>query len=88
MIIKPCLAALAALSLAGAALAQTSNVASRVPAPVRKAGVLRVGTSPTYPPLEYKDPMTQKLQGLDIDLVDEIGACGSRSSGTNCPSTS
>ena len=73
MIIKPCLAALAALSLAGAALAQTSNVASRVPAPVRKAGVLRVGTSPTYPPLEYKDPMTQKLQGLDIDLVDEIG---------------
>lgn len=49
------------------------SLAARVPEPIRKAGKLRVGTSPTYPPLEFKDPMTQKLQGLDIDLVNEIG---------------
>jgi polar amino acid transport system substrate-binding protein len=48
------------------------NFNARVPEPIRKAGVLRIGTSPTYPPLEYKDPMTQKLMGLDIDLGDEI----------------
>lgn len=60
------------LVLASSAYAQ-SSFASRVPEPLRKAGVLRVGTSPTYPPLEFKDPMTQKLQGLDIDLVEEIG---------------
>jgi polar amino acid transport system substrate-binding protein len=71
---KRTLVALAtALALAGTACAQTADFSQRVPAPLRKAGVLRVGTSPTYPPLEYVDPMTQKLQGLDIDLVEEIG---------------
>ena len=72
-LIKPLLAALAIVSLTTSALAQTSSFAARVPEPIRKAGVLRVGTSPTYPPLEYKDPMTQKLLGLDIDLAEEIG---------------
>lgn len=61
------------LTLCSAAFAQgTPNFASRVPDPIRKTGKLRVGTSPTYPPLEFKDPMTQKLQGLDIDLAAEI----------------
>lgn len=52
--------------------AAPSNPASLVPDAIRKSGKLRVGTSPTYPPLEFKDPMTQKLQGLDIDLAAEI----------------
>jgi len=64
---------LAALAAFAAAQTQSQTFASRVPDSVRKAGVLRVGTSPTYPPLEYKDPMTQKLMGLDIDLSEEIG---------------
>lgn len=46
---------------------------SRVPEAYRRAGKIVVGTSPTYIPLEYKDPLTQKLMGLDIDLVEEIG---------------
>ncbi len=66
-------AAFATLAAQAQAQAQSQTLASRVPDPVRKAGVLHVGTSPTYPPLEYKDPMTQKLQGLDIDLAEEIG---------------
>jgi polar amino acid transport system substrate-binding protein len=69
---KNLFAAFLALSIAGSAFAQSQNFALRVPEPIRKAGVLRVGTSPTYPPLEFKDPMTQKLQGLDIDLAEEI----------------
>ncbi|MDM0071611.1 ABC transporter substrate-binding protein [Variovorax sp. J31P207] len=63
--------ACAALSIHAAAQGSV-NPASLVPDAVRKSGVLRVGTSPTYPPLEFKDPMTQKLQGLDIDLATEI----------------
>jgi polar amino acid transport system substrate-binding protein len=50
-----------------------SDYAARLPAAVRAAGKLVVGTAPTYPPLEYHDPATNRLQGLDIDLTEEIG---------------
>nr|ART90429.1 extracellular solute-binding protein, family 3 [uncultured bacterium] len=50
-----------------------ATLASRVPEKFRQAGKIVVGTSPTYIPLEFKDPETQKLMGLDIDLVEEIG---------------
>lgn len=52
---------------------QAQDLAARVPAKIKEAGKLVVGTSPTYPPLEFKDPMTLKLMGLDIDLSEEIG---------------
>lgn len=45
---------------------------ARLPAAIKEAGKLAVGTSPTYPPLEFKDPMTMELKGLDIDLSEEI----------------
>lgn len=51
----------------------TAALQARVPEAYRRAGKLVVGTSPTYIPLEYKDPMTLKLMGLDVDLVEEIG---------------
>ncbi len=47
--------------------------AVKVPAKIKEAGKLVVGTSPTYPPLEFKDPATLELKGLDIDLAEEIG---------------
>lgn len=49
------------------------DMKSRVPAEMVKAGKLVVGTSPVYPPLEFKNPETLALVGLDIDLVEEIG---------------
>jgi polar amino acid transport system substrate-binding protein len=49
------------------------DLKSRVPAEMRKAGKLVVGTSPVYPPLEFKNPETMTLVGLDVDLVEEIG---------------
>jgi polar amino acid transport system substrate-binding protein len=52
---------------------QAQDIVARVPAKIKEAGKLIVGTSPTYPPLEFKDPATLKLMGLDIDLTEEIG---------------
>ncbi len=43
-------------------------ISSLVPDGIRKDGILRVATDPTYPPLEFLDEQGQ-VQGADIDLV-------------------
>lgn len=48
--------------------AQPSAAADQVPREIRASGELKLGTSPTYAPLEFKDPATNTLMGLDIDL--------------------
>lgn len=53
--------------------ATAAHAETALPAKVKEAGKLVVGTSPTYPPLEFKDPATMELKGLDIDLTEEIG---------------
>jgi ABC-type amino acid transport substrate-binding protein len=40
---------------------------------MKSAGVLRVGLDPSYPPFEWQDETTGKLQGYDVDLAREIG---------------
>lgn len=65
-------AALAAVSLV-AGSAEAADPRDRLPAEIRDGGKLVVGTSPTYPPLEFKNPETMKLEGLDVDLTEEIG---------------
>ena len=62
------LAAAACLSLALAGPALAADAASLVPPEMRASGEIRFGTSPTYAPLEFKDPATNALMGLDIDL--------------------
>lgn len=37
-----------------------------------KSGVLTVGLSPDFPPMEYLDPKTNQLTGADVELVTEI----------------
>ena len=60
--------------IAAASVATVSaQTAGPTPAGVKAAGKLVVGTSPTYPPREFKDPATMELRGLDIDLANEIG---------------
>lgn len=66
------LAWLAGLAVAGSS-AMSPASAQVEPPKLRQAGTLVVGTSPTYPPLEFKDPATFRLVGLDIDLSEEIG---------------
>lgn len=39
-----------------------------LPDRIRAAGKVVVANQPNYPPMEYKDPATNTLKGLDIDL--------------------
>jgi polar amino acid transport system substrate-binding protein len=50
-----------------------SSFAQTVPERIRKAGKLVIATQPNYPPITYKDPATNQLQGFDIDLGEAIG---------------
>ena len=63
--------------LRGAALIGLLSTASplaagQLPDAVTKAGVLHLNVNATYPPIEYKDPQTDKLVGLDIDLGEAL----------------
>jgi polar amino acid transport system substrate-binding protein len=58
-------AAVAALALPAAAQA--------LPDRIKQAGKIVIATMPNYPPITYKDPATNKLTGLDIDIGEAIG---------------
>ena len=61
---------LLALLLFSAAL---PAVAQPLPARIQEnGGTLRIAVSPTYPPLESRDPATNALTGFDIDLGDAL----------------
>jgi polar amino acid transport system substrate-binding protein len=53
-------------------LAVASAQAAELPEQIRQAGVLRLTVNSTYAPMEYRDPATNELVGLDIDLASEI----------------
>jgi polar amino acid transport system substrate-binding protein len=46
--------------------------AAELPAGIRQAGALRLTINATYAPMEYRDPATNELKGLDIDLAGEL----------------
>ena len=46
--------------------------AQGLPEHIQKAGKIVVATKPNYPPITYKDPGTNQLMGLDIDLGEAI----------------
>ena len=48
--------------------------AADVPAAVAERGALRIAMTPNYPPLEFRDPASNALQGFDIDLGQAIAA--------------
>lgn len=56
-----CLAALASL-------AATAALAQDLPERIKAAKAVVVANVPNYPPMEFKDPKTGTLTGLDIDL--------------------
>jgi polar amino acid transport system substrate-binding protein len=53
-------------------LAFTIAQAAELPESIKQAGVLRLTVNSTYAPMEYRDPATNELVGLDIDLANEI----------------
>jgi polar amino acid transport system substrate-binding protein len=55
-----------------ALLAFTTAQAAELPEAIKQAGVLRLTVNSTYAPMEYRDPATNELVGLDIDLANEI----------------
>lgn len=42
--------------------------AQTLPDRIKSAGKIIVANQPNYPPMEYKDPATNELKGVDIDL--------------------
>lgn len=46
--------------------------AAELPESIKQTGVLRLTVNSTYAPMEYRDPATNQLVGLDIDLANEI----------------
>jgi polar amino acid transport system substrate-binding protein len=61
------------LFIAVAALVTVATVqAAELPETIRQAGELRLTVNSTYAPMEYRDPATNELVGLDIDLAKEI----------------
>jgi polar amino acid transport system substrate-binding protein len=61
---------LAGLSLAFAA----AGAAADTPASIKAKGVIVAAIVPNYPPLEFKDPATDKLTGIDVDLGEALAA--------------
>ena len=57
----------ALLAIAGSASAQ------QLPARIKQAGKLVIGTNPNYPPITYKDTATNLRTGFDIDLGEALG---------------
>ena len=52
--------------------AVTSAQAAELPAEIKQAGALKLTVNSTYAPMEYRDPATNELVGLDIDLANEL----------------
>src|SRR6266702_1881007 len=46
--------------------------AAELPDAIKQAGVLRLTVNSTYAPMEYRDPASNELVGLDIDLANEL----------------
>lgn len=57
-----------ALITLAALLASTVVQAESLPERIKSAGKVVVANQPNYPPMEYKDPATNTLMGVDIDL--------------------
>lgn len=55
-----------------ALLALTTAQAAELPESIKQAGALRLTVNSTYAPMEYRDPATNELVGLDIDLANEL----------------
>ena len=70
-------AAVAALALSGCVPAQTTPTgdpsAGGLPPLIAQSGTIKVGTSPAYAPMAFKDPAdASKTVGADIDLANAV----------------
>jgi len=66
--------ALRPLALAAVLLAAAPAFAAELPAAIKARGTLIAAIVPNYPPLDLRDPATNELTGLDVDLGNAIAA--------------
>ncbi len=69
--IIPIALCLIALSLAGTAFASKSH--TLLPDTIKKSGKIIVGINGIFPPMEFKEPGTDTLIGIDVELAEAIG---------------
>src|SRR6266568_7735341 len=61
------------ISLGLAALVAIASArAAELPPEIKQAGTLKLTVNSTYAPMEYRDPASNELMGLDIDLANEL----------------
>ena len=53
-------------------LAAVGAGAAELPAAIRQAGAFHLSSNSTYAPMEFHDPATNELKGLDVDLAEAI----------------
>ncbi|AKR56897.1 ABC transporter substrate-binding protein [Devosia sp. H5989] len=69
------LVAVGVFASAGGVLADpVPELAAKVPANLREAGVLRVGSQQTFPPVEFKEEGQDQVIGASADLLAEIAS--------------
>ncbi|MET3794049.1 ABC transporter substrate-binding protein [Aquamicrobium terrae] len=61
-----------AILAASACLFALTAQAQDLPEKYKSAGKLVVANTPNYPPMEYRDPATNELVGVDIDLGNAL----------------
>jgi polar amino acid transport system substrate-binding protein len=62
------------LALTASALTSSPSQAGEIPAAIKSSGVLHLSINTTYPPLDFTNPTTAAIVGLDGDLADVIAA--------------
>ncbi|MFD1211947.1 ABC transporter substrate-binding protein [Arthrobacter sp. GCM10027362] len=67
-------AATTAAASPAAAVPLNEKAQALLPEHLRKAGVLKVASDPTYAPFEYYDTDNKTMIGYDVDFADAVGA--------------
>ena len=56
------------------AVSENVDLASKLPESIRSAGVIKIGTDPTYAPNEFLAADGKTVQGFDVDLFNQVAA--------------
>ena len=55
-------------------VSQNLDLASKLPESIKSAGVIKIGTDPTYAPSEFLAGNGKTVQGFDVDLFNQVAA--------------
>jgi polar amino acid transport system substrate-binding protein len=55
-------------------VSQNVDLASKLPESIKTAGVIKIGTDPTYAPNEFLAADGKTVQGFDVDLFNQVAA--------------